>query len=75
MECKELAGKVIQALTLYEEGDYDPEINIEFTDGTVFNACLRTEPIIEGQAHCGRGRSATRLARLLLSDTSALKHG
>ena len=48
-ECKELAGKVIQALTLYEEGEYGPEINIEFTDGSVFNACLRTESLIEAK--------------------------
>jgi hypothetical protein len=49
MECKELAGKVIQALTLYEEGDYGPEVHIEFTDGSVFNACLRTNPSIEAK--------------------------
>jgi hypothetical protein len=48
-ECKELAGKVIQALTLYEEGEYGPEINIEFTDGSNFNVCLRTEPYIESK--------------------------
>jgi hypothetical protein len=49
MECKELAGKVIQTLTLDEEGDYGPEVNIEFTDGSVFNVCLRTNPSIEAK--------------------------
>lgn len=52
MECKELAGKVIESLTLYEEGDYGPEVNIEFTDGTAFNVCLRTEPVIEAKHIC-----------------------
>ena len=28
MECKELANKVVQKVTLYEEGDYGPEVNI-----------------------------------------------
>lgn len=42
MECKELANKVVQKVTLYEEGDYGPEVNIEFTDGSNFNVCLKT---------------------------------
>lgn len=50
MECRELAGKVIQTLMLYGEGDYGPEVNIE--DGTVFNACPRTEPLIEAKYTC-----------------------
>lgn len=42
-ECKELANKVVQKVTLYEEGDQGPEVNIEFTDGCNFNVCLKTE--------------------------------
>lgn len=38
-----------RTFTLYEEGDYGPEVNIEFTDGTAFNICLRTEPFIEAK--------------------------
>jgi hypothetical protein len=49
IECKELAGKVVASLTLYEEGDYGPEVNIEFTDGTAFNICLKTEIFIEAK--------------------------
>jgi hypothetical protein len=41
-ECKELANKVVRKVTLYEEGDYGPEVNIEFTDGSSFNVCLKT---------------------------------
>lgn len=41
-ECKELANKVVRKITLYEEGDYGPEVNIEFTDGSSFNVCLKT---------------------------------
>ncbi len=41
MECKELANKIVRKVTLYEEGDYGPEVNIEFTDGSNFNVCLK----------------------------------
>lgn len=41
-ECKELANKVVRKVTLYGEGDYGPEVNIEFTDGSNFNVCLKT---------------------------------
>ncbi len=62
MECKELAGKVIESFTLYEEGDYGPEVNIEFTDGTEFNICLRTEPFIEAK-HLQNGDGEPRVLR------------
>jgi hypothetical protein len=55
VECKELAGKVIGALTLYQEGDYGPEVNIEFTDGTAFNICLKTETSIDAKQICNEG--------------------
>jgi len=32
-----------------EKGNYGPEVHIEFTNGTVFNACLRSEPFIEAK--------------------------
>jgi len=40
IECDELPGKVVQRVTVYENGDCGPEVNFEFTDGTVFNVCL-----------------------------------
>jgi hypothetical protein len=55
MECNEFAGKVIVSLTLYEEGDYGPEVNIEFTDGTTFNICFKTEASIEAKHICDEG--------------------
>ncbi len=41
-ECKELAGKVVRSLTLYHDRSDGPEVCIEFTDGVVFSACLKT---------------------------------
>jgi hypothetical protein len=40
IECKELAGKVVRSLTLYEEGNDGPEVSIDFEDGCNFNVCL-----------------------------------
>ena len=54
MECKELAGKVVETLTLYEKSDYGSEVVIEFTDGTTFNVCLRIESFIEAK-HLSKG--------------------
>lgn len=47
IECKELAGKVIRKLTLYEDGDDGPEVSIDFTDGSNFNACLAPRFVLE----------------------------
>ena len=47
IECKELAGKVIRLFTIFEDGHYGPDIQIEFTDGTRFSACLKTAISIE----------------------------
>ncbi len=41
IKCKELAGKQISEVTIYADGDYGPEVNIEFTDKSNFNVCLR----------------------------------
>jgi hypothetical protein len=50
IECKELAGKVIRACHLYENGSNGPEVHIEFTDDTTFFACLKTSVSLE--ANC-----------------------
>ena len=47
--CKELSGKVVRLVTIYENGTYGPEVHIEFTDGTVFSACLKTNVSIEAK--------------------------
>lgn len=49
IECKELAGKVVRTLTLYETRSEGPEICIEFTDGTVFSSCLKTSATLEAK--------------------------
>ena len=47
IECKELAGKVIRAFTIFEDGHDGPDIQIEFEDGTRFSACLKPAISIE----------------------------
>ena len=34
IDCKELAGKVIRSLTIFEDGADGPEISIDFEDGS-----------------------------------------
>lgn len=52
VECKELAGKVVRSLTLFEDDSYGPEVSIDFTDGTNFSACLGARFTLE--AKCTR---------------------
>jgi hypothetical protein len=47
--CKEAEGKTIASLTMHEESPDGPEICIEFTDGTVFSACLKTATALEAK--------------------------
>ncbi|AXC12407.1 hypothetical protein ACPOL_3112 [Acidisarcina polymorpha] len=49
IHCKELSDKVVRLLTIYEDGTYGPEVHIEFTDGTTFSACLKTNVSIEAR--------------------------
>jgi len=55
VECRELSGKVVRAVTLYEDGSDGPEICIEFTDGVVFNACLKTSTTLEARCTLDEG--------------------
>ena len=48
-QCPELEGKVVHRCSLYHEGPYGPEVLIEFTDGTVFNTCLKTSATLEAK--------------------------
>jgi hypothetical protein len=52
IECKELAGKIIQSVVLYEDRSEGPEASIDFTDGTNFNVCLGAKLTLE--AKCTR---------------------
>ena len=49
IRCDEFVGKVIQTFCLYEDGPYGPEIQIEFTDGTAFNSCVKTATTLEAK--------------------------
>jgi hypothetical protein len=49
IHCNELSNKVVRLLTIYEDGAYGPEVHIEFTDGTTFSACLKTNVSIEAK--------------------------
>ena len=46
--CEELIGNTVADFTLHD-GPYGPEVLIEFTDGTIFNACLRTSTKLEAK--------------------------
>ena len=48
-KCDELVGKTVRSCSLYEDGRYGPEVLIEFTDGTVFNASVKTTPKLEAK--------------------------
>jgi hypothetical protein len=58
IHCKELSDKVVRLLTIYENGTYGPEVHIEFTDGTTFSACLKTNVSIEAKYIHGRIRGS-----------------
>jgi hypothetical protein len=40
IDCKDLAGKVVRSLRIFEDGNDGPEVSIDFEDGSNFNACL-----------------------------------
>ena len=49
IDCKELAGKVIRSLTIFEDGRDGPEVSIDFEDGSNFNACLGVKLTLEAK--------------------------
>jgi hypothetical protein len=55
IECKDLAGKVVRSLTLYEDGSDGPEVSIDFTDGTNFTACLGFKLMLEAKTTLDEG--------------------
>ena len=53
--CKEPVGKTVASFTIYHEDADAPEICIEFTDGTVFSASIKTSAKIEAKLTCDEG--------------------
>lgn len=49
IECKDLAGKVVRSVTLYEDGSVGPEIAIDFEDGSNFYVCLGIRTTLEAK--------------------------
>lgn len=49
IECKELAGKVVQACTIFEDDNEGPDVQLDFTDGTSFTLNLRTKAFVEAK--------------------------
>ena len=47
--CKELIGKIVANVTIFDESPDGPEICIEFTDQTVFSSCLKTSTTLEAK--------------------------
>jgi hypothetical protein len=55
IECKDLAGKVVRAVTLFEDGRDGPEISIDFEDGSTFNALLGVKTNLEAKLTLNEG--------------------
>jgi len=55
IECKELAGKVVRSVTLFEQGHDGPEVSIDFEDGSNFNACLGVKTTLEAKLTLDEG--------------------
>lgn len=49
IECKEIAGRIVRAVRLHEDGPYGPEVSMDFEDGTNFTATLHARHVLEGK--------------------------
>jgi hypothetical protein len=49
IECRDLAGKVVRSITLFEHGSDAPEVSIDFEDGTNFNVCFGVKTTLEAK--------------------------
>jgi len=49
IECKDLAGKVVRSVKLFEGGNDGPEVSIDFEDGSNFNVCLGVKTTLEAK--------------------------
>jgi len=71
IECKDLAGKVIRAVTLFEDGAGGAEVSIDFEDGSTFNVCLGVRMIVEAKWTLNEGGES----QLLREYTNPSIHG
>jgi hypothetical protein len=55
VECKDLEGKTVRRLKIFDEPGTDPEVVIEFTDGTIFSACLKVATSVEAKSYRDEG--------------------
>jgi hypothetical protein len=55
IECKDLAGKVVRSITLFDEGEDSPEVSIDFEDGSNFNASLSVKKALDAKLTCDDG--------------------
>jgi hypothetical protein len=49
VDCKELAGKVVRSITLFEARTDGSAISIDFEDGSSFHACLGVKTTLEAK--------------------------
>jgi hypothetical protein len=49
IDCKDLAGKVVRSVTIFEEDNDGPEVSIDFEDGSNFNVCLGVKMTLEAK--------------------------
>jgi hypothetical protein len=49
IDCKDLAGKVVRSLRIFEDGNDGPEVSIDFEDGSNFNARLGVKMTLEAK--------------------------
>ena len=49
IDCKDLAGKIIRSVTIFEEGNDGPEVSIDFEDGSNFNVCVGVKMTLEAK--------------------------
>jgi len=49
IESKDLVGKVIRSVTIFEDGSGGTEVSIDFEDGSNFNACLGVKMALEAK--------------------------
>jgi hypothetical protein len=54
-ECTGLENKVVRKVKIFDEPGTSPEVVIEFTDGTVFSACLRSAISVEAKCYRDEG--------------------
>jgi hypothetical protein len=55
IDCKDLAGKIIRSVTIFDEGDDGPEVSIDFEDGSNFNICLAVKTMLEAKLTLDEG--------------------